>query len=84
MTASAVIPMVMGILVAFVGSGGIVFAALKYRRDEAQGFVDIMRGLNDELQDALERTRKERDCLITEVDGLRIEVRKLRQLVEAQ
>jgi cell division protein FtsB len=85
---SATLGLVIGTLVALVGSGGIVFTALRFGREEATGLVAIMRDLNDELQEALERTRKQRDELAAEVDrlheeckSLRIEIHKLRVLI---
>jgi peptidoglycan hydrolase CwlO-like protein len=89
---------VIGAIVALVGSGGVVFAALRFNREETGKIVDQqtiildnMRTLNDELQEALERTRDqlkqtrtERDELRHEVEELRIEVTRLRHAIDQQ
>lgn len=83
------LPIVLGLIVAVAGSGGLVFGALRYNREEAgkviaqhgQILAD-MRVLNDELQAALNRTRTERDELNAEVVKLRVEIHELRILLE--
>ena len=81
-----------------VGLIGVVFGALRFQRDEAGKIVaqqtavlGDMRDLNDELQDALARTRDERDQFAGEVRLLREtvqrledEVRKLRIALDAR
>lgn len=64
------LPVILTIIGGLVGSGGIVFGALRYNRDEAGKVVTQqtnvltdMRGLNDELVEALARLREERDDL---------------------
>lgn len=79
------IPIIIAVVVAVAGSGGVVFGALRYNRDEAGRVVtqqtavlESMRILNDELQSALDRVRLERDNLIAEVRGTRGDIATLR------
>jgi septal ring factor EnvC (AmiA/AmiB activator) len=84
------LPVIFAAFVTVAGSGGVVFGALRYNRDEAGKIViqqtsvlTDMRGLNDELQEALNRTRTERDELLSEVRGCREEIARLRGQVTA-
>lgn len=79
---SGSISVVIGVVVALVGSGGVVFGALRYNRQEAAGMVGIMREVSDELRLELERTQIERDELREAVGNLRTEVTKLRKVLE--
>lgn len=96
MTTQTWLPVALSLFVALVGSGGALFGALRYNRDEA-GKVVIqqtavltnMQALNDELQGALERARSERDELISELQktrqelgGCQTEIKRLRVLME--
>lgn len=83
------ITVILGIVAALVGSGGIVWGALRYNRQEAGEIVQQhsqiladMRSLNEELHLALSRAREERDQLRTEVEKLNYEVGRLRILYE--
>lgn len=90
-----IIPILVAAIVGLVGSGGVVFGALRYNRDEAGRIVDQqtavltdMRGLNDELQDAYERSthelglcRRQVAALTDEVMTLRRQVTRLTQIV---
>lgn len=97
------LPAAISAVIALAGTGGVVFGALRYNRDEAGKVVlqqttvlTSMQALNDELTDALTRSRedatqfrKERDTLMTElqdckseVKDLRVEVRDLHKLIE--
>lgn len=82
---SSLVPLIISVVVAVAGSGGIVFGALRYNRDEAGRVVtqqtavlESMRGLNDELQSALDRVRLERDDLVKEVRDTRVDIAALR------
>jgi len=84
------LPIILAAIVTIAGSGGVVFGALRYNRDEAGRIVEQqtsvltdMRGLNDELQEALSRTRTERDELRDEVRKCRDEIMGLRGQVKA-
>ncbi len=87
---SSTLPVLLAAIVTLAGSGGIVFGALRYNRDEAGKIVgqqasvlSDMRGLIDELQEALVRTRTERDELLGEVRGCREEIAMLNGKIEA-
>jgi chromosome segregation ATPase len=87
---SGAIPIILAAIVTVAGSGGVVFGALRYNRDEAGRIVQQqtsvltdMRGLNDELQEALNRTRAERNELLGEVRGCREEIAALSGQVKA-
>ena len=68
------LPLVIGIL----GVGGLIFTALRFRRDDTTAVVTQqaqitgeMKLLNDELRLAVDRLRKERDACHAEVAELR-------------
>jgi chromosome segregation ATPase len=84
------IPILLAAIATLIGSGGIVWGALRYNREEAGKIVvqqtavlTDMRGLNDELQEALTRTRTERDELRGEVRKCREEIAELNGMVKA-
>lgn len=81
-TLSSLISIIIGSVVALAGSGGVVFVALRHNREEASGFLEIMQRLNDELEDALVRTKTERDELIAEIAELRNDCRLLNDHVK--
>ncbi len=81
---SATISIVIGIFVALVGSGGIVFVALRFNREEASGLVKTVKDVAEELRIELLRTQTERDTLRQEVEKLRDEIEKLRLLLEGR
>lgn len=86
------LPAAISAVIALAGTGGVVFGALRYNRDEAGKVVlqqttvlTSMQALNDELTEALTRSRddaaqfrKERDDLIAELQGCRSEIKDLR------
>ena len=45
------------------GLGALIFAALRFNRDDAEKVVGMMRALNDEVVQALDRCRAERVAL---------------------
>lgn len=78
----------LGVILAMVGSGGVIFGALRYNREEAGKIIQQhaqiladMRLLNEELQRALLDARTERDDLKVEVALLRHEIKHLRSVV---
>lgn len=80
------ISILISVVIALAGSGGIVFGALRYNRDEAGRIViqqtnvlTDMRGLNDELSEALDRMRTEKSELHTDLQKAREEMQALRQ-----
>lgn len=86
------LPAIISAVIALAGTGGVVFGALRYNRDEAGKVVTqqttvltSMQALNDELTDALTRAREdavhfrtERDELVNELQGCRKEIKDLR------
>lgn len=50
-----------GVLIALVGTGGVLFTALRYNRTEAAGYIEIMKGLNESMEQSLKRAQEERD-----------------------
>jgi hypothetical protein len=75
------LPLVIGI----VGLGGLVFTALRFRRDDTSAIVGQqdtifaeMRSLNAELRETTDRLRVERDELTVQVQQLTAQVQELR------
>ena len=75
------LPLVIGI----VGLGGLVFTALRFRRDDTSAIVSQqdtifseMRSLNAELRETTDRLRVERDALTVQVQQLTAQVQELR------
>lgn len=75
------LPLVIGI----VGLGGLVFTALRFRRDDTSAIVSQqdtifaeMRTLNAELRETTDRLRIERDALTVQVQQLTAQVQELR------
>ena len=75
------LPLVIGI----VGLGGLVFTALRFRRDDTSAIVTQqdtifaeMRTLNAELRETTDRLRVERDELTVQVQQLTAQVQELR------
>jgi hypothetical protein len=67
------------------GVGGLIFTALRYRRDDTTAVIqqqDVilkdMKTLNDELRLTSEGLRSERDALRVQVEELTVQVEKLR------
>ena len=75
------LPLVIGI----VGLGGLVFTALRFRRDDTTAIVSQqdtifteLRALNDELRQTVDRLREERNELTVQVQQLTAQVQELR------
>jgi|SRR4051794_29114810 hypothetical protein len=82
-----ILPGIIGIL----GLGGIVFTALRFRRDDTTAVVNqqdtIMKEfktLNDELRTATEAMRNQRDACHQEVSNLRRELRSAKEMLSGQ
>lgn len=67
------------------GLGGLVFTALRFRRDDTSAIVTQqdtifteMRTLNAELRETTDRLRVERDALTVQVQQLTAQVQELR------
>jgi hypothetical protein len=56
---------------------GAVYAALRFNREDARSAVDLMRDLNDELVQALQRQRDENAALQTFLERCRERCRDL-------
>lgn len=86
------LPAAISAIIALAGTGGVVFGALRYNRDEAGKVVtqqttvlSSMQALNDELSEALTRARadtahfrEERDLLMKDLEVCKKEVQGLR------
>jgi len=75
------LPLVIGI----VGLGGLVFTALRFRRDDTTAVInqqnvilDDMKKLNDELRTTVGDLRTERDELRVQVGELTIQIKSMR------
>lgn len=82
---AATLPLVIGIL----GLGGLVFTALRFRRDDTTAILTQqntimgeMKTLNDELRTSVTSLREERDQLRTQVESLTGEITSLRGELE--
>lgn len=67
----------LAIIIGLMGLGGIVFTALRFRRDDTTAIVGQqdtilkdMKALNEELRTTADRLRTERDELAAKVDSL--------------
>lgn len=67
---------------ALVGSGGIVFGALRFNREEATRIVEQQSTILSNMEILYEATKEERDALQKNVSELRDELQEARQ--EAQ
>jgi len=75
------LPLVIGI----VGLGGLVFTALRFRRDDTTAVInqqnvilDDMKKLNDELRTTVGDLRTERDELRVQVGELTVQIKSMR------
>lgn len=78
----------LSVATAVASVGAILFAALRHPREEATAAFELMRGLNDELQEALDRCRHDREwCrgerhrLTQELDAARAHGARCEQLL---
>ena len=76
----------LSIILGILGLAGIVFTALRYRRDDTTALVgqqdtivNEMRALNEESRQAVTLLREERNELRAEVERLRHEIEALRE-----
>jgi uncharacterized coiled-coil DUF342 family protein len=79
-------PALIALLTGIIGLGGIVFTALRFRRDDATAIVSQqtailgnMKQLNDELRISIANIRQERDDLKLQVAALEGKVDELRK-----
>ena len=78
-------PTLLPAVIGICGLSGVVFTALRYRRDDTTAVIgqqdtilNDMRLLNDELRTTSQELRIERDALKTQVTELTTQVEKLR------
>jgi uncharacterized coiled-coil DUF342 family protein len=83
--ATEIIVSALPIVIGLIGLGGLVFTALRYRRDDTTAVVsqqstilDNMKTLNGELRQTVTDLRTERDELKSQVDNLAGQVEALR------
>lgn len=84
-SAEPVILPFLSLAIGVVGLAGLMFTALRYRRDDTTAVVtqqstilDNMKSLNEELRTSTENMRQERDALRVEVQHLTGQVEMLR------
>lgn len=72
------IPSLVSLGIAVMGLGGLVFTALRYRRDDTTAILaqqdtimQEMRGINEELRQTAVQLRSERDALREQVRELK-------------
>lgn len=75
----------LSLIIGVIGLGGLVFTALRFRRDDTSSIVttqstilDDMKKLNEELRTTTGSLREERDQLKTQVERLTGQVQALR------
>lgn len=83
---AAALPLIIGI----VGLGGLLFTALRFRRDDTTAIVTQqstilgdMKALNEELRETTVKLREERDALRGQVEQLTGQVNALRTELRA-
>lgn len=85
------IAQILALIIGLVGLGGVVFTALRFRRDDTTAVVtqqstilNDMKGLNEELRITAASLKEERDACKQEVKGLRGELREARDHLSGQ
>jgi predicted nucleic acid-binding Zn-ribbon protein len=87
---SALSPTGLTVAIGLIGLAGLIFTALRFRRDDTTAIVqqqstlfDDMKTLNDELRVTTEALRDERDSLKSQVERLTGQVDALRTELRA-
>lgn len=75
------VSVVLGVIVALAGSGGILFGALRFNREEATRVVGQQAQILDDMRDLYEVTRTERDALREEVRRCSDEIERLNKSI---
>lgn len=85
------IPQVLALIIGLVGLAGVIFTALRFRRDDTTAvvtqqsiIVNDMKAINDELRTTAASLKEERDACKDEVKGLRGELREARDHLSGQ
>lgn len=73
------------IIIGIIGLGGLIFTAMRFRRDDTTQVVAQqaqitaeMKTLNDELRQTVDRLRDERDALRMEIERITGQLEELR------
>jgi hypothetical protein len=87
---AADISSLLALAIGIMGLGGVVFTALRFRRDDTTAIVTQqdtilrdMKSLNEELRTTTDRLRVERDALAGEVEKLTVQVRELNMRLDS-
>ena len=85
------IPQILALIIGLVGLAGVIFTALRFRRDDTTAvvtqqslIVNDMKSLNEELRTTAASLKVERDACKEEVSGLRGELREARNHLSSQ
>ena len=81
----------MALIIGLVGLAGVIFTALRFRRDDTTAvvnqqsvIVNDMKTINEELRTTSVSMKEERDACRKEVGGLRGELREARNKLSGQ
>lgn len=85
------VPQVLALVIGLVGLAGVIFTALRFRRDDTTAvvtqqsvIVNDMKTINEELRTTAASLKVERDACKDEVKGLRGELREARDHLSGQ
>ena len=85
------VPQIMALVIGLVGLAGVIFTALRFRRDDTTAvvnqqsvIVNDMKTINEELRTTAASLKVERDACKEEVNGLRGELREAREHLSGQ
>jgi hypothetical protein len=85
------LPQVLALVIGLVGLAGVIFTALRFRRDDTTAvvtqqsvIVNDMKTINEELRTTAASLKVERDACKQEVQGLRGELREARDTLSGQ
>ena len=85
------VPQILALVIGLVGLAGVIFTALRFRRDDTTAvvnqqsvIVNDMKTINEELRTTAASLKVERDACKEEVNGLRGELREAREHLSGQ
>ena len=67
----------LSIIIGICGLGGLIFTALRFRRDDTTSIVQQQSTLVHDMETIVSRLREENDRLVEEVRKLAVQVRRL-------
>lgn len=65
------------IVIGVCGLGGLIFTALRFRRDDSTAIVQQQSTLVNDMELIVNRLREENDRLVAEVKKLAVQIRRL-------